>query len=164
MRRPLSFLALAAALLAIAGSHDLLAKRGHGHVECNPGEVAPTCEEGERFSRAECACIPAGAAKALVCHFEVDDDGNETSEVLNVSVESAHIRLEKHGDCQDFQAVGGGDAAEGEPCECTPDDPPSDDTDGDGLIDSEDNCPDVANSDQADADQDGLGDACDPSP
>jgi hypothetical protein len=35
------------------------------------------------------------------------------------------------------------------------------DTDGDGIPDSTDNCPAVANPDQADADNDGLGDACD---
>ena len=36
------------------------------------------------------------------------------------------------------------------------------DTDGDGVPDSSDNCPGAANADQADADGDGLGDACDP--
>jgi hypothetical protein len=35
------------------------------------------------------------------------------------------------------------------------------DTDGDSVIDDDDNCPDVANADQSDADGDGLGDACD---
>lgn len=35
------------------------------------------------------------------------------------------------------------------------------DPDGDGLVGSLDNCPDVANEDQADADGDELGDACD---
>ncbi|MEX2237622.1 MAG: thrombospondin type 3 repeat-containing protein [Dehalococcoidia bacterium] len=35
------------------------------------------------------------------------------------------------------------------------------DSDGDGPIDSEDNCPNAANSDQADTDGDGEGDACD---
>lgn len=35
------------------------------------------------------------------------------------------------------------------------------DTDGDGVSDSEDNCPDVANPDQADSDGNGIGDACD---
>jgi hypothetical protein len=36
------------------------------------------------------------------------------------------------------------------------------DTDGDGVADSDDNCPTVANADQANNDGDGLGDACDP--
>jgi len=36
------------------------------------------------------------------------------------------------------------------------------DTDGDGVPDATDNCPMTANADQADADQDGLGDVCDP--
>jgi thrombospondin type 3 repeat protein len=41
---------------------------------------------------------------------------------------------------------------------------PGDDTDGDGLNDGLDNCPGVANPDQADEDGDGIGDACDPCP
>jgi hypothetical protein len=36
------------------------------------------------------------------------------------------------------------------------------DSDGDGIADDEDNCPLVANPDQADFDGDGAGDACDP--
>ncbi len=36
------------------------------------------------------------------------------------------------------------------------------DTDGDGVEDSVDNCPDDANPDQADSDDDGIGDVCDP--
>src|SRR5262249_4512841 len=36
------------------------------------------------------------------------------------------------------------------------------DTDGDGVIDCQDNCPTVPNPDQADLDGDGLGDRCDP--
>ena len=34
------------------------------------------------------------------------------------------------------------------------------DTDGDGICDTNDNCPTVANADQADADHNGVGDAC----
>jgi len=36
------------------------------------------------------------------------------------------------------------------------------DTDGDGVVDAQDNCPAVSNPDQVDTDIDGLGDACDP--
>ncbi len=36
------------------------------------------------------------------------------------------------------------------------------DTDGDGVCDDDDNCPDDANADQADLDGDGVGDVCDP--
>jgi gliding motility-associated-like protein len=36
------------------------------------------------------------------------------------------------------------------------------DTDGDGIADSSDNCPNTANASQFDSDSDGTGDACDP--
>ncbi len=36
------------------------------------------------------------------------------------------------------------------------------DLDGDGVRDDTDNCPTIANADQRDVDEDGLGDACDP--
>ncbi len=38
------------------------------------------------------------------------------------------------------------------------------DQDGDGVADADDNCPDDANADQADADSDGTGDACEAGP
>ena len=38
---------------------------------------------------------------------------------------------------------------------------PSIDTDSDGILDSEDNCPNTANQDQLDSDADGLGNVCD---
>lgn len=41
---------------------------------------------------------------------------------------------------------------------------PDPDSDGDGVLDCDDNCPDHANPDQADADGDGIGDVCDNCP
>jgi large repetitive protein len=66
-------------------------------------------------------------------------------------------------------ADGDGDGDECDPCPfdadtdaCSSVDP--EDVDGDGVQIPFDNCPAVANSDQADADTDGAGDACDPCP
>jgi hypothetical protein len=39
---------------------------------------------------------------------------------------------------------------------------PGIDSDGDGVIDEIDNCPEIENADQADADDDGIGNVCDP--
>lgn len=51
-----------------------------------------------------------------------------------------------------------GTGADGCPASSTPATP---DGDEDGVADAQDNCPTVANADQADADGDGIGDACD---
>jgi hypothetical protein len=42
--------------------------------------------------------------------------------------------------------------------------PPDTDTDDDGVADSSDNCPKIANADQRDSDHDGVGNACDNCP
>ncbi len=59
-------------------------------------------------------------------------------------------------------ACGEGKAQSG--CELGSSDPACADQDGDGVLDSADNCDEVVNPDQADADADGTGDACEPPP
>ena len=63
-------------------------------------------------------------------------------------------------------ACGGGSSGSSSPPPPPPpaEDPPPPDTDADGVIDDEDNCPEDANADQIDSDANGKGDACDPMP
>lgn len=69
-----------------------------------------------------------------------------------------------HGSAPD--ATAGSDA--GNPVDAVPDSTPIDasqlDSDGDGILDSTDNCDLVANPAQHDKDSDGMGDECDPCP
>ena len=56
----------------------------------------------------------------------------------------------------------GGNSSCTEPNFAAGSEPPTDDTDADGVADDNDNCPDAANAEQTDSDGDGRGDACDP--
>ncbi len=58
----------------------------------------------------------------------------------------------------DYLELDGNDLVPGDPIELYPD------TDGDGIIDNFDNCPDNSNPGQEDTDGDGIGDVCDPFP
>ncbi|MCB0616247.1 MAG: T9SS type A sorting domain-containing protein, partial [Phaeodactylibacter sp.] len=97
-----------------------------------------------------CADEPSVCEEVVICgdarvaSTEGCDDGN----------------LETGDGCSDLCEVEDNWTCETDPelgsvCELT-------DTDGDGVPDVDDNCPDVANEDQLDTDDDGLGDACDP--
>ncbi|WP_037320920.1 thrombospondin type 3 repeat-containing protein [Salegentibacter sp. Hel_I_6] len=54
-----------------------------------------------------------------------------------------------------------GDPGNGNGEECDPNNP-NDDCDGDGILNGVDNCPTIPNANQADLDEDGVGDVCDP--
>ncbi|WP_242094585.1 MopE-related protein, partial [Aestuariivivens sediminicola] len=91
-------------------------------------------------------CNPA----TLDSSSDIDDDGDGYSE--------------NQGDCDDTNPDINPDATElcdgiDNNCDGQTDEGFTD-TDGDGVADCIDNCPSVANPDQADADIDGIGDAC----
>ena len=65
---------------------------------------------------------------------------------------------------EDTNANGRVDAGERDPNVAEDDQMEVSDVDGDGVVDGDDNCPDVQNNAQLDEDADGLGDACDPCP
>lgn len=95
-----------------------------------------------------------------------DADGDSYENTLDtcaLDVNVGNPRINNDGDL-DFDGL---DAA------CDPNDDPStggtnSDQDGDGYLNRQDNCPLVANGEdltnQADADEDGIGDVCDPNP
>lgn len=64
-----------------------------------------------------------------------DNDGNQSYCLVTIDIQNNGANIP---DCQ----------------------PQEDDSDDDGIVDSEDNCPYVPNPDQEDEDEDGIGDAC----
>ncbi|MDH3385667.1 MAG: thrombospondin type 3 repeat-containing protein, partial [Nitrosopumilus sp.] len=77
-----------------------------------------------------------------ICH--VHSNGSDRISLVLVDIHSVDRHI-AHGDTFDCER------------------PSTDhDTDGDGIFDNKDNCPHVPNSDQADANNNGVGDACEP--
>ena len=93
------------------------------------------------------------APKVDVCHRR----GNGTYKKINISGNALQAHL-NHGDGVPGEAVPG-DPSMVFAADCSPVPAPID-TDGDGVPDDEDNCPLVPNPDQADSNNDGVGDAC----
>jgi hypothetical protein len=114
MMRTFGLVGLVGLVLLVLGSHEMLIA-ARGGVKGPPcGDLKPVCADGERFSRRDCACVPRGARKQLVCHVEVDETTGElVGTVINVSEESAHLRNGKHPDC-----AAADDSVVGTPCDC----------------------------------------------
>src|SRR4028119_1902747 len=78
-------------------------------------------------------------------------DVNAPSGSVSIGVKASNTGLGRYPflDVLSFPASGGGVSA---------------DTDGDGVPDADDNCPNVTNAAQGDLDKDGVGNQCDPAP
>ncbi len=78
-------------------------------------------------------------------------DVNAPSGSVTIGVKASNTGLGRYPflDVLSFPASGGGVSA---------------DTDGDGVIDADDNCPNETNAAQGDRDKDGVGNQCDPAP
>jgi len=81
---------------------------------------------------------------------------------LAVAAVSVAIACTTDAQCDDGNACNGVETCNTSTMMCEPGVPAGPDADHDGICDAGDNCPTVANPDQADLDHDGIGDACDP--
>jgi uncharacterized protein (TIGR03382 family) len=128
-------------------------------VECGNGTVdaGETCDDGDADAGDgcddacaveagwECTGTPSVCTETSFCGDGIIDDGEGCDDGNDAAGDG----------CDDACAVEGGSVCVGEPSEC------DDDSDGDGVGDAADVCPDVADPAQLDGDDDGIGDACD---
>jgi len=94
-----------------------------------------------------------------------DDDDDTVADTADncprdVNTNQADADGDGLGDACDDDSGGGGEENNG----ATTNNGALSDTDLDGILDAQDNCPSVANADQSDLDGDALGDLCDDSP
>jgi len=113
------------------------------------------CDDGTVCNGREvCGGGACNAGTPLGC-----DDGNPCTDDSCDAASGCVHTPNNANTCTDGNACTA-DACVGGVCQSSP----TTDVDNDGVCSPPDNCPTVANSDQADVDQDGLGDACDPCP
>jgi|GEM_PF-6085670 len=153
-------------------------------TDCGMNEA---CVSGLCLWQGDLCSVDADCAIGMVCSCGTDCACTAPPSNDPVDTDSDGI-IDEQDNCPntpnpdqaDTDANGAGDACDQDPLECTSDadcmvgevcanntcqqDNTQGDTDGDGIIDAQDNCPNTPNSDQADADNDGTGDACEQNP
>jgi hypothetical protein len=156
-----------------------------GDTVCDTDDV---CEGGNDFDDEDGDLVPDFCDVCWGSDWAGDSDGDAVCDDEDICPLDALNDEDGDGVCGDVDACPGYDDAidadgDGQPWGCDPcplDNPddtdgdevcdsddicvldPDNDIDGDGLCGDIDNCPEEPNEDQADIDEDGIGDACDP--
>ncbi|MEZ4268210.1 MAG: MopE-related protein [Myxococcota bacterium] len=146
--------ALAVALLVVGGCASDTGQPASGDTGKRDGEIS-TCQPSCFFKTCGddgCggSCGVCGAGSSCESFRCVTSDGSVTDPVDGGTPDASGSS----------DGVGGSDSAVGTPDGPGPTSPQ--DGDGDGVLNNVDNCPEIFNPNQADADGDFLGDACDP--
>ena len=139
-------------------------------VPCDDGDV---CTMGDHCTAGECLAVPMDCDDGDVCTEDSCVDGECVHPPVPDGLpcdDEEQCSVDDHcagGECvagsytPGCQVCGDGiceypdETAQGCPQDCAVD------PDNDGVVNEQDNCPAVANEDQADIDEDGAGDACD---
>ena len=118
-----------------------------GPAQCVPDETA-TCECTPKYVAEAAATLCEASNEMGTCSGQrvCTDDGLTACDAIAPSAEVCDLL---DNDCNGLVDDGLDCGNEG-------------DTDGDGVLDSSDNCPKTPNTAQEDLDEDGLGDVCDP--
>ncbi|MBI5863334.1 MAG: thrombospondin type 3 repeat-containing protein [Planctomycetes bacterium] len=132
-------------------------------VDCDLNGVPDSCQPDCNANGIADACELADGSEQD-CNVNGVLDSCDIAGGFSQDVNANGVPDECESDCNnngipDGYEIGTGAATDcdrnGRPDECDPD------ADSDGLVDACDNCPNLANLDQADTDGDGVGDACD---
>ena len=166
LRRSLYFAVAIFSMLQLAGN-------ANGHVDLLDPNGGETLEVGSNFTIRWQVIIPheiqnwdlwysttgaGGPWTELAMDLPAGDETGGSFHTYNWTVPndpSSQIRVRVRQDNSgfDYEDISNADLTIGQP-----------DTDGDGLIDTEDNCPAVFNPAQEELDGDGIGDSCDNCP
>lgn len=148
----------------VDGNDDGASGPGSGNI---PDVFGPVVIENNFSGCNNITEILSGATQ-LVCYLDADGDtfgDPEVSATFCGSCGTGYVLNDT--DCDDTgpnQNPGMTEVCDGIDNNCDGNIDEGFDKDGDGICDSEDNCPQISNPDQADADQDGQGDVCDSCP
>jgi len=135
-----------------------------------PAVFTPTAEDAcgvtTTVTNARCVLVNSDGTTtdmAEGCEIEVQADNVLVVQAVPVYNDGVAIPVEAIRVAWDVTATDPSDNSETTACEAEID-LSNRDRDQDGVIDTEDNCPDTMNADQLDSDLDGIGDVCDDTP